>query len=94
MNDQELNRMLGRIGKACFVTYFREFDNSSLPNKDVIEILMHDEGYTKNSCQTRTSGARKIIEAGRAKDALMDISASSGVPPEIAAKAKRLAAGL
>lgn len=94
MDDQELNRILKRIGKACFVTYFREFDNSSLPNKDVIEILMQDEGYTKNSCQTRTSGARKIIEAGRAKDALMDISASSGVPPEIAAKAKRLAEGL
>ena len=94
MNDQRLKETLQSIGMECFVTYFREFDNSSLQNKDVIEILMHDEGYTKNSCQTRTSGARRIIKAGRAKDALMIISASSGVLPEIAAKAKRLAAGL
>jgi len=94
VDDQELNRMLGRIGKACFVTYFREFDNSSMPNKEVIEILMHDEGYTKNSCQTRVSNACRIIKAGRAKDALMIISASPRMSSEIVAKAKRLAAGM
>lgn len=59
MNDQELNRMLGRIGKACFVTYFREFDNSSLPNKDVIEILMRETDYTKTLV--------RLAQAARAK---------------------------
>lgn len=94
MNDQQLDRTLRSIGKECFVTYFREFANSRLSNEDVAEILMRETDYTEGSCRSRTSHARRIIREGRAKDALMDISASYGVPPEIAAKAKRLAAGM
>ena len=94
MNDQELNRMLGRIGKACFVTYFREFDDTSLSIEDVAEILMRETDYTEKSCRSRTSHARRIIREGRAKDALMIISASPRMSSEIVAKAKRLAAGL
>lgn len=94
MDDQQLDRTLRSIGKKCFVTYFCKFDDTSLSIEDVAEILMRETDYTEKSCRSRTSHARRIIREGRAKDALMDISASSGVPPEIAAKAKRLAAGL
>lgn len=94
MNDQELNRMLGRIGKACFVTYFCKFDDTSLSNKDVTEMLMQDRSYKEKASPTRVSNARRIIKAGRAKDALMIISASPRMSSEIVAKAKRLAAGL
>ena len=94
MNDQQLDRALQSIGMECFVTCFREFDNPALSTKAVVEILMRDRGYAEKSCQNRTRGARRIIRAGRAKDALMIISESSRVPSEIAAKAKRLAAGL
>lgn len=93
MNDQRLKETLQSIGKECFVTYFRKFADTSLSNKDVAEILMRETDYTEGSCRSRTSHARRIIKAGRAKDALMDISVSSGVLPEIAAKAKRLAGG-
>ena len=94
MNDQQLNRTLNSIGMECFVAYFREFANSGLSNEEVVEILMRDRGYKKKSCLTRIRGARRIIKAGRAKDALMIISASPRMPSEIVAKAKRLAAGL
>ena len=94
MNDQQLERTLNSIGMECFVAYFREFDDTSLSIEDVAEILVRNKGYKEKASPTRVSNARRIIKAGRAKDALMDISASSGVPPEVAAKAKRLAAGM
>ena len=94
MNDQQLDRTLRSIGKECFVTYFCKFADTSLSNKDVVEILMQDRSYKEKSCLTRTRGARRIIREGRAKDVLIKASESSRVLPEIAAKAKRLAGGL
>lgn len=88
---QKLDRALQSIGMECFVTFFHEFDNDELSNEEVAEMLTRDRGYTEKSCQNRTRGARRIIRAGRAKDALINVSKSSRVPPEIAAKAKRLA---
>ena len=94
MNDQQLDRTLNSIGMECFVSYFREFANDELSNEDIVEMLMRDRGYKEKSCLTRTRGARRIIREGRAKEVLIKASESSRVPSEIAAKAKRLAAGL
>ena len=93
MNDQQLGRTLKSVGKECFVTYFREFSNPSLSNEDIAEILMQDRRYTDDSCRSRPGHARGIIRAGRAKDALIDISVSR-VPPEIRRRAGELAATL
>ena len=94
MDDQQLKGTLESIGKECFVTYFCKFDDTSLSNEDVTEMLMQDRSYKEKASPTRVSNARRIIKAGRAKDALMLISASPRMSSEIAAKAKRLAAGL
>ena len=94
MDDQQLNSTLNSIGKKCFVTYFCKFDDTSLSIEDVAEILVRNKGYKEKASPTRVSNARRIIKAGRAKDALMIISASPRMSSEIVAKAKRLAAGL
>ena len=93
MNDQQLDRNLQSTGKECFVIYFREFCDSSLSNKEVAEILMRETDYTEKSCRSRPSHARGIINAGRAKDALMNISVSR-VPEEIRRRARELAEAL
>ena len=93
MNDQQLDRNLKSIGKECFVTYFKYFADSSLSNEYVARGLKTERGYTDHACQTRTSHARSIIKAGRAKDALIIISQSKSVPMQIKEKARALAAG-
>ena len=45
MNDQQLERNLQSVGMACFVKYFDEFANPSLPNDVVAGILLERECY-------------------------------------------------
>ena len=91
MNDQQLERNLYLVGRACFVNYFDEFTNPLLTTAQVAAMLTEREGYTRNAGRTRASRARRIINAGRAADALRDISQSYRVPPRIARKAGELA---
>ena len=76
MDDKQLERSLQSIGKECFVKYFEDFMNSRLKNGDLIELLMSSEGYEESGCKTRVSQSRRIIDAGRADDALNIIMAS------------------
>ena len=89
MNDQQLVRRLQSVGKEVFVTYFCEFAD---PYIDVAAILKRDRCYTDGSCKNRTSHARGIINAGRAKDALTIISNSPKVTPHVISRAKELLA--
>ena len=79
MNDNQLERNLRSVGKECFVTYFKQFNNPLLSNQDIAEQICEDRGYTWKACQSRTSHARSIIRGGRAWDALENISASERV---------------
>ena len=94
MNDHQLQRNLRSMGMACFVKYFGEFANQSLPNAAVIKILLERESYTPGSCTNRVSRARRIIKAGRAADALLMIAAASNVDYRTAQQAKALADNL
>ena len=76
MNEQQLVRILNSVGKSCFVTYFRQFCDSSLSNEDVAALLKEAEQYPATACRNRTSGARSIIKAGRGRDALTIIAHS------------------
>ena len=91
MNDDQLDRTLQSIGMKCFVKYFHEFCNTSLSSGDLIELLMKEEGYTESGCRTRVSCARRIIQAGRAKDALIKISKSDRVEQPFADQARKIA---
>ena len=79
MNDNQLERNLRSVGKECFVTYFKQFNNLLLSNQDIAEHIHQDRGYTWKACQSRTSHARSIIREGQARDALENISASDRV---------------
>lgn len=87
MNDQQLERNLHLVGKTCFVNYFDEFTNPLLTTAEVANLLTEQEGYTRNASRTRVSRARRIINAGRAADALLGISKSSRLPSPIADQA-------
>ena len=92
MNDHQLDRHLQSIGKECFIAYFNQFSNPQLTNWEIAELIERERGYTWKTCQSRTSGARSIIKAGRAKDAMEIIRDSEGVRDQrIRDRAARLA---
>ena len=99
MDDEELGESLNRVGKACFVSFFEEFSDSSLTREEVVRIAL--KKAVKPSPKFEASMriwcipyARKIIETGRGKDALLLIAVSPrmlGTRPDITDKARRLA---
>ncbi len=93
MDDQRLEKTLRSIGKECFVTYYTKFTDPFLSNEYIAAQIKSEKGYSCNTCKSRTSSSRSIIKAGRAKDALINISQSKNVPMQIREKARALAAG-
>lgn len=91
MNDVQLERSINSIGKGCFVKYFDDFSNRILSREDLIEKLMKAEGYEESGSKTRATQARRIIDAGRARDALLIVSSSSRVPASVSERASELA---
>ena len=97
MNDQKLDRYLQSVGKECFVTYYELFSNPSLRNVDIANQIQQERGHYKwKSCQSRPSKARSIIDAGRARDALLLIhqSESKRISDRTREKALRIANSL
>lgn len=76
MNEQQLVRTLNSVGMKCFITWFRQFCDPSLSNEDVAAQMQEAERYSAKACRSRTSGARRIIRAGRGRDALTIIADS------------------
>jgi len=68
MNDDQLDRSLRSIGKACFVKYFAEFSDLAISSEDLIDMLMQQEGYTESGCKTRISNSRRIISSANYMD--------------------------
>ena len=93
MDDNQLDRNLRAVGKACFVEFYDQFNNPQLPNREVAILLEEERQCTWKSCLSRTSHARSIIREGRAKDALENIRDSDRVRDQsIKDEAARLAA--
>ena len=42
MDDEQLNRSLQSIGMACFVKYFRRFNDTGLSNAQLVDLLIRD----------------------------------------------------
>ena len=83
MDDQLMDRYLRSVGKQCFVTYFYQFRNLSQSTTDIAGLIFRENAYTIDSCRTRASKARRIIEAGLAKDALINIANSKKVAQQL-----------
>ena len=90
MNDVQLSKALGSLGMKCFVKYFKHFSDESLSRQHLIELLSREENYKYEASGTRISNARRIIKAGRAKDALNLIAESDKVPKCISDEARKL----
>ena len=91
MDDQQMDRYLRSVGKQCFVTYFHQFHNLSQSTTDIAELIFRKNAYTIDSCRTRASKARRIIEAGLAKDALINIANSKKVAQQFRDAARLIA---
>ena len=94
MDDTQLDRALRSIGKECFVEYFWEFAKPRISRADMIDLLMREKGYAEVASGTRVSGARRIIGAGRAKDALIEIGSSDRLPQAVTDRAREISCKL
>ena len=93
MDNGKLDRYLQSVGKGYFVKYFGDF-TGDLSFGAVVDLLMKNEGYAEKASRTRVSKARRIINAGRAGDAMRVIGESSRVPESIRDRAMTIAGGL
>ena len=81
MDEIQMEQTLRSVGKACFVNYFMMFADPSLQDETVARNLSEREGWSEASALNwRVRGARRIIAAGRAKDALIVIADSRRLP--------------
>ena len=95
MTDPQLDYLLGKVGKGCFVQLYESFADLSLPNSAIVPSIVE---YVKNNgrknpslkaANTRASKARKIIKSGMGRSALL-ICSQSDIPKEFQRKATRL----
>ena len=100
MNNQQLKGKLRSIGMWCFVKYFDEFCDSTVPKEDVATLIVEDNPERElkwgAAVVWRVNFARDIIKAGRALDALdiVRLSESSKVSAHTKERAAELAARL
>lgn len=87
MNDQQLDRNLRSVGKACFVKWYSQLSDLRIKDSDLVDLMMKDEGYTESACRTRVSKSRKIIREGRARDALKLIMLSGRLSDDVGSDA-------
>ncbi len=96
MTDQQLDDLLGKVGKGCFVQLYEAFADLSIPNSVIVPSVLE---YVKNNgrknpspkaANTRISKARTIIKSGNGRVALLNCSRSR-ICPELQRKAARLA---
>ena len=91
MNDNQLQRTLQSIGKACFVNYFPKFSDAALSDEALARILVEREGWDEaTALNFRVRGARRIIKVGRAKDALILIVDSQRMSKTLKSRALSL----
>lgn len=90
MTDAQMEKALRSLGMECFVKYFGLFADESLSRGYLVELLAKEENYTEKASNTRVTNARRIIKAGRAKDALAMVAEAAKVPDPIRNKARAL----
>ena len=76
MNDSKLYQELRSAGMEWFAEYYRELSDRSLHNRDLIEKMCAEKNYERDSSRTKVYAGRRIINAGRSKDALILITNS------------------
>lgn len=76
MNDNKQLEELRRAGMEWFAEYYLELCNWSLSDGYLVNKMIEEKGYTRPSSRTKVSAGRRIIKAGRGRDALVLIAKS------------------
>lgn len=93
MTDEQLDRQLRSIGKECFVQYYADVADRNMTYDIIARRIASDRGVDYSvALSTRVNGIRRIIKAGRGKDALIDCIASDRLPSRIRNRAAELIA--
>ncbi len=92
MDRREIESHLREIGKGCFVNYYLNLNQLSIPDEALAEFMTEQEGWVYSSTlHIRVKRSREIIRAGQGKFALLICASSSGLPRDIRDKAWELA---
>jgi len=84
------HRALKTVTMKCFVLYYKYFSQEEISNKEIVEIIRKDNNYTKDSCHSRISNARFIINNGYTKEALEYIVKANRVDDSTKRKARKI----
>lgn len=70
MTDAQIRSHLNAAGKACFVRYLEQCEDSTLSNTEIANRISADSNYPLGSGQSRVSKIRSILQAGKRNRAL------------------------
>lgn len=92
MDRREIENHLREIGKGCFVNYYLNLNQSSIPDEALAKFMAEQEGWVYSSAlHIHVKRSREIIRAGQGEFALLICANSSGLSQEIRDKAWELA---
>lgn len=93
--NQEVNNKiksaLATIGKGCFVKYYEYFIDDEYTNKELVELLQHNEGYNTKSSTVRVSRSRQLIKERLSRKAFEAV-VNANVEESIKLRARELLA--
>ena len=94
MDESNVERDLGMVGKANFVTFYEQLSDFSQTDQEVAGVIAAKLGCTyENALTFRVQPSRKIIQVGHSKAALLNVSRSR-VPNRIRQLAGEIAKSL
>ncbi len=92
MDRREIETHLREIGKGCFVHYYLNLNQLSIPDEALAEFMAEQEGWVYSSTlHIRVKRSREIIQAGQGKFALLICANSNGLSQGIRDRAWELA---
>lgn len=76
MNDEELERALQSVGKACFIRHVSIFTDILIDDGTAIERLKAASHWSEAGCKIRVSHAHRIVRSGKTRLAVEKIAGS------------------
>lgn len=90
MGESLLPRALQSVGYKTFIEYFEQYVNSHYTTNDIRDMLMQSGKYALNSCNTKASAGKTIVNKKLVKEALEIIAHAEKANPAIVKKAQDL----
>lgn len=95
MDETRVKNYVEMVGKETFVTFYEQLADFTQPEQVVAEFIASELGCTyDNALGFRVKPARRIIQAGQSRAAMLLISDSVRLPSHIVESAARIAKSL